>query len=108
MKEVFEVIEEDYILLIDGDGTYLPSEAPALLEPVIKGKAEHVVGNRHGRMQGGALKRLNMVGNKMINSFFSTIYRVRLTDILSGYRAFSREGLRRLNFPPPALRSSRR
>ncbi|MGV8126277.1 MAG: S-layer glycoprotein N-glycosyltransferase AglJ [Methanothrix sp.] len=103
MKEVFEVIEEEYILLIDGDGTYLPSEAPALLEPVMKGRAEHVVGNRHGRMQGGALKRLNMFGNKMINFFFSTIYRVRLTDILSGYRAFTREGIRSLDLSTPGF-----
>ena len=103
MKEVFEVIEEEYILLIDGDGTYLPSEAPALLEPVMKGKAEHVVGNRHGRMQGGALKRLNMFGNKMINFFFSTIYRVRLTDILSGYRAYTREGIRHLDLSTPGF-----
>ena len=103
MKEVFEVIEEEYILLIDGDGTYLPSEAPALLEPVMKGKAEHVVGNRHGRMQGGALKRLNMFGNKMINFFFSTIYRVRLTDILSGYRAFTREGISHLDLSTPGF-----
>ena len=103
MKEVFGVIEEDYILLIDGDGTYPPSEAPALLEPVMKGKAEHVVGNRHGRMQGGALKRLNMFGNKMINFFFSTIYRVHLTDILSGYRAFTREGIRSLDLSTPGF-----
>ena len=103
MKEVFEVIEEEYILLIDGDGTYLPSEAPALLEPVMKGKAEHVVGNRHGRMQGGALKHLNMFGNKMINFFFSTIYRVRLTDILSGYRAFTREGISHLDLSTPGF-----
>ena len=103
MKEVLEVIEEDYILLIDGDGTYLPSEAPGLLEQVLKGRAEHVVGNRHGRMQGGALKRLNMFGNKMINFFFSTIYRVHLTDILSGYRAFTREGIRRLDLSTPGF-----
>jgi len=103
MKEVFQVIEEDFILLIDGDGTYLPSDAPSLLEPVLNGKAEHVVGNRHGRMQGGALKRLNMFGNKMINFFFSTIYRIHLTDILSGYRAFTREDVRRLDLSTPGF-----
>jgi len=44
LKEVFEEIEEEFILLIDGDGTYLPAEASILLEPVLKGKADHVVG----------------------------------------------------------------
>ena len=46
LKEVFAEIEEEYILLIDGDGTYLPGEADRLLEPVLKGQADHVVGNR--------------------------------------------------------------
>lgn len=103
LKEVFEEIEEEFILLIDGDGTYLPSEAPLVLEPVLKGKADHVVGNRLGNVQGGALKRLNMFGNKMINLFFATIYRVHLTDILSGYRAFTREGIQRLDLSTPGF-----
>ncbi len=103
LKEVFEEIEEEFILLIDGDGTYLPSEAPLVLEPVLKGKVDHVVGNRLGNVQGGALKRLNMFGNKMINLFFATIYRVHLTDILSGYRAFTREGIQRLDLSTPGF-----
>lgn len=103
LKEVFEEIEEEFILLIDGDGTYLPSEAPLVLDPVLKGKADHVVGNRLGNVQGGALKRLNMFGNKMINLFFATIYRVHLTDILSGYRAFTREGIQRLDLSTPGF-----
>jgi dolichol-phosphate mannosyltransferase len=97
LKEVFEEIDEEFILLIDGDGTYLPSEAFLVLDPVLKGKADHVVGNRLGNVQGGALKRLNMFGNRMINFIFATIYRVHLTDILSGYRAFTREGIQRLD-----------
>lgn len=103
LKEVFEEIEEEFILLIDGDGTYLPSEAFLVLGPVLKGKADHVVGNRLGNVQGGALKRLNMFGNKMINLFFATIYRVHLTDILSGYRAFTREGIQRLDLSTPGF-----
>lgn len=103
LKEVFEEIKEDFILLIDGDGTYLPSEADLLLEPVRKGRADHVIGNRLGNVQCGALKRLNMFGNRMINLFFSTIYRVDLNDILSGYRAFTREGINRLDLTTPGF-----
>ena len=103
LKEVFEEIDEEFILLIDGDGTYLPTDAARILEPVLRGKADHVVGNRLGNVQGGALKRLNMFGNKMINLFFATIYRVHLTDILSGYRAFTSEGIRRLDLSTPGF-----
>ena len=103
LKEVFAEIEEEYILLIDGDGTYLPGEADRLLAPVLKGQADHVVGNRLGNVQGGALKRLNMIGNKMINRFFAAIYGVHLTDILSGYRAFTTDGIRLLDLSMPGF-----
>ena len=103
LKEVFEMIDEKYILLIDGDGTYLPSEAIGLLEPVLNGKADHVVGNRLVNIKGGALNRLNMFGNRIINRFFVLIYRVRLNDILSGYRAFTSEGIRSLDLSMPGF-----
>jgi dolichol-phosphate mannosyltransferase len=103
LKEVFAHIEEKYILLIDGDGTYLPGEAGRILDPVLKGQADHVVGNRLGNVQGKALKRLNMIGNKMINRFFAAIYRVNLTDILSGYRAFTTESIRLLDLSMPGF-----
>lgn len=103
MVEAFDLIEEDYILLIDGDGTYLPTEASKLLEPVLKGRADHVVGNRFGYLKGGALKRLNLVGNKLINRFFVLIYRIRLTDILSGYRAFTTDSVRLLDLSTPGF-----
>lgn len=103
MKEAFEVIDEDYIILIDGDGTYLPSEANLLLDPVIRGEADHVVGNRFGNLEGGALNPLNMFGNRIINYFFGMIYGVRLADILSGYRAFSLEAVRSLDLNVPGF-----
>ena len=103
LKEVFAEIVEEYILLIDGDGTYLPGEAGRLLAPVLNGQADHVVGNRLGNVQGGALKRLNMIGNKMINRFFAAIYGVHLTDILSGYRAFTTDGIRLLDLSMPGF-----
>lgn len=103
LKEVFGQINETYILLIDGDGTYSPSEAPRLLDPLLEGRADHVVGNRFAELQGGALKRLNLVGNKLINRFFVIIYNVQLADILSGYRAFTSEGIRLLDLSTPGF-----
>jgi glycosyltransferase (TIGR04182 family) len=103
LKEVFELINEDYILLIDGDGTYLPSEACDLLKPLRSDRADHVVGNRFGRLEGGALRRLNLIGNKLINRFFVIIYGVQLGDILSGYRAFTSEGVRQLDLSTPGF-----
>jgi len=97
LKEAFRLIESDYILMIDGDGTYLPSEVHSILDPVMDGRWDHVIGNRFGNLQEGGLTRLNRAGNRLINFFFRLVYRVPLYDILSGYRAFSREGIKRLD-----------
>ena len=102
LKEVFGHIKEKYILLIDGDGTYPPSEAARILGPVLEGQADHVVGNRLETIKGGSLNRLNMFGNKMINRFFATIYRVPLNDILSGW-AFTTEGIKMLELSMPGF-----
>jgi glycosyltransferase (TIGR04182 family) len=97
MKEAFGLIKERFVVLIDGDGTYLPSEVHLLLDPIRDGRADHIVGNRFGNLEGGAFKRLNMFGNRIINHFFNIIYGAHLADILSGYRAFTIDAIRSLD-----------
>lgn len=97
LKEAFSLIEAEYIVMIDGDGTYLPGEVRLLLEPLLAGRADHVMGNRFGNLEPGALTRLNSAGNRLINFFFRLIYAVPLDDILTGYRAFNRLSVDRLD-----------
>ena len=89
-------IEQPYVLMADGDATYRPDEADRLLEPLLSGQAAHVIGNRFADMQPGAMTKLNQIGNRIINSAFATIHGRDLTDILSGYRAFTRESFEQL------------
>ncbi|MDI9394298.1 MAG: S-layer glycoprotein N-glycosyltransferase AglJ [Euryarchaeota archaeon] len=96
MIQAFELIESPYIIMVDGDGTYLAKEAPSLLEPVLEGKADHVIGNRLEKYSPGAFTRLNLIGNHLINKLFNIVYSVQLKDILSGYRAFTLESIREL------------
>jgi len=91
IAEAFEIVDSDILVLVDGDGTYLPDEVEKLLDPILKGKAEHVVGNRFANFERGAFTRLNLIGNKLLNMFFRFAYGVDLRDILSGYRALKRE-----------------
>ncbi|KKG18072.1 glycosyl transferase [Methanosarcina sp. 2.H.T.1A.6] len=94
--QAFEIIESPYVVMVDGDGTYLAREAPTLLEPVLEGKVDHVIGSRLENYSPGAFTKLNLVGNRLINMFFNLAYGVHLTDILSGYRAFTLESVRDL------------
>ncbi|QIO22768.1 S-layer glycoprotein N-glycosyltransferase AglJ [Haloarcula sp. JP-L23] len=89
-------VDAEFVLMADADETYRPDEADRMLEPLFEGRAEHVIGNRFADMQPGAMTRLNQVGNKIINWSFSVIHGHYLTDILSGYRAFTRESFERL------------
>ncbi|GGN88072.1 MULTISPECIES: S-layer glycoprotein N-glycosyltransferase AglJ [Haloarcula] len=90
-------VDAEFVLMADADETYRPDEADRMLEPLFEGRAEHVIGNRFADMQPGAMTRLNQVGNKVINWAFSVIHGHYLTDILSGYRAFTRESFERLS-----------
>lgn len=91
VSEAFHILNDDIVVLVDGDGTYLPSEAKDLIKPIEKGIAEHVVGNRFARFEKGAFTKLNLIGNKILNFFFRLSYGVELHDILSGYRALKKE-----------------
>jgi len=96
MIQAFGLIESPYVIMVDGDGTYLAREAPSLLEPILEGRADHVIGNRLEKYSPGAFTKLNLVGNRLINIFFDVAYGVHLKDILSGYRAFTIESVREL------------
>ncbi len=95
VKQAFELIEDEIIVMIDGDGTYLPSEVRKLLDPVVSGEAEHVIGNRFA--YGGAFAKLHRIGNWALNKIFGFGYGVRLNDILSGYRALTKESVKKMN-----------
>lgn len=94
--EAFDYIEQPYVLMLDGDGTYIPEDAEKMLEPLFDGY-DHVIGNRLDTFEPGALSRLNHFGNQVINYLFKVAHGRYLSDILSGYRAFTLESLKDLN-----------
>ncbi|MFP3908225.1 MAG: S-layer glycoprotein N-glycosyltransferase AglJ [Archaeoglobaceae archaeon] len=91
IKEAFNYIDSEVLVMVDGDGTYLPEEVDYLLEPIKKGFADHVIGNRLANFEEGAFTKLNLIGNKILNFFFRLNYGSDLHDILSGYRAFTQD-----------------
>jgi dolichol-phosphate mannosyltransferase len=97
VREAVRQIDARYVLLVDGDSTYRPADAEQMLEPLLAGRAEHVIGNRFADMEAGAMTRLNRAGNRMINTGFRYIHGRDFKDILSGYRAFSRQSFLRLS-----------
>lgn len=93
VRESFGMIDRQYVVMIDGDGTYLPEEVERVLAPLDEG-ADHVLGNRLGNPE--AFTRLNYVGNRIFNFEFRLAHGRHLGDILTGYRAFTLESAREL------------
>ena len=92
-EAIHEHLERPYVVMIDGDGTYLPGEIDKVLEPISEG-ADHVLGNRLGNPE--AFESLNYVGNRIFNYEFCLAHGKHLGDILTGYRAFTLESAREL------------
>lgn len=95
--------DTDYVVMLDGDDTYKPEEILRLVEPLDSGFAEVIIGSRlHGRIRVGSMKRLNHFGNRMYSRLVRTVYKVIVTDVLTGYFAWKREVIEDLR---PHLRS---
>jgi dolichol-phosphate mannosyltransferase len=89
-------VDAEYVLMLDGDGTYRPEDADALLEPLLDGPYEHVIGDRFGDLRDGAMTRTHQFGNGLVNAAFRFIHGRDLEDILSGCRAFTRRSFERM------------
>ena len=94
--EAFEIIEQPYILMLDGDGTYSPKDAEKMLTPLFLG-FDQVIGDRLINAEEGAFSRLNLFGNHMLNMFFKVAHSRDLHDILSGYRAFTKLSIHQMH-----------
>ncbi len=96
VREAVERIDAEYVLMADADLTYRAADAERMLEPLLVGDFEHVIGNRFANMKPGAMTKLNQFGNTLINRGFTFIHGENYRDILSGYRAFRTDSFAKL------------
>jgi len=89
VRRMFAEIDADIYVMADGDATYDPSEAAMLVEHLLADGLEMVVGARAG-IRSDAGRTGHAFGNRMFNRLYRTMFGSGFTDILSGYRAFSR------------------
>ncbi|HEX2154478.1 MAG TPA: lysylphosphatidylglycerol synthase domain-containing protein [Acidimicrobiia bacterium] len=79
------------IAFCDADGEYAPEELGRMVEPILGGEADYVVGSRFT----GDIQRMHLhrrLGNRMLTLVLSWVARRWITDGQSGYRAFSPRG----------------
>lgn len=96
IQRMFREIDADVYVMIDGDETYPVSAVRRLLRPVLEGRADVAVGSRLLPESQSDFGRLSLFGNGLMALVFNTLFRTRLTDILTGYRVYSREYAKRV------------
>lgn len=89
VRRMFADIDADVYILVDGDDTYDATSAPPMLDLLFSEGADMVTGTRITDIP-AAYRRGHRLGNYLLTSLAAGIFGKRITDMLSGYRVFSR------------------
>jgi hypothetical protein len=89
VRRAFADIEADVYLMIDGDDTYDPAAAPAMIATLLEGHYDQVVGIRQQLVE-TAYRPNHEWGNRILNQVVCAVFGNNVGDMLSGYRVFSR------------------
>ncbi len=84
----------DVLVTIDGDGQHNPKEIGTLVDPIVAGKADVVIGTRFGENRiEKKVPKFRKIGIKAITRVVATLNDSTITDAQSGFRAYSRKAL---------------
>lgn len=89
VRRMFADIDADIYLLVDGDATYDAPSAPVMVQKLVGENLDMVVATRVDQ-ETAAYRRGHRSGNWLFTTFVARIFGRSFTDILSGYRVFSR------------------
>src|SRR5690348_10987521 len=97
MRRMFADVEADIYVLADGDDTYDAAAAPAMIAK-LEDEGLDLVTGRRVHTEAAAYRAGHVLGNKMLTGLTSLMFRVRLLDMLSGYRVMSRRFVKSFPF----------
>ena len=98
IRSMFRDIDADCYLMIDGDDTYPAENARAMCDLVLNKGVDMVIGDRLSSTYFQENKRpFHNVGNRSVRFLINSIFKSKVKDIMTGYRAFSRQFVK--NFP---------
>lgn len=90
VRRMFADVEADVYVVADGDGTYDAAVAPAMIGKLLDEKLDMVVATRLESRGDELFPPFHRFGNATITRLVGTLFGQRFTDILSGYRVFTR------------------
>jgi glycosyltransferase involved in cell wall biosynthesis len=89
VRRMFADIDADIYVLVDGDATYDAPSVRAMIDRLVDDQLDMVVASRIDQ-DTAAFRRGHRTGNRLLTAFVANVFGATFTDILSGYRVFSR------------------
>ena len=89
VRRMFADVEADIYVLVDGDGTYDPNMAPAMIARMCTDGLDMIIGKRISR-EAAAYRPGHQIGNRLLTGLVRFVFGDGVSDLLSGYRVFSR------------------
>lgn len=91
VRRMFEDVEADVYIMIDGDDTYPAEEVHHLMKPILDDTADMVVGNRLAYQTQDNFSWLHKLGNHILLGILNMLFGSNFKDMLSGYRIMNRD-----------------
>jgi glycosyltransferase involved in cell wall biosynthesis len=92
IRSMFRDIEADAYIMIDGDDTYPAEAAREMVDLVLSGRADMVIGDRLSSTYFTENKRFgHNFGNRLVRGAINFLFKSNVRDIMTGQRAFSRD-----------------
>jgi len=89
VRRMFADVDADIYVLVDGDATYDAASVRIMIARLIEDRLDTVIAARVAD-EAGAYRPGHQTGNRLLTRFFAVTFNATFTDILSGYRVFSR------------------
>ncbi len=89
VRRAFADVDADIYVLVDGDDTYAVADLPAMVDALVAGPNDHVLGVRR-QSTATAYRPGHELGNRGFNWLVSRVFGTQVSDMLSGYRVLSR------------------
>jgi dolichol-phosphate hexosyltransferase len=100
IRTAIEYLTREITVFIDADGSHDPDDIPALVHPILEGRADHVSGSRliggSSELHGGFDECFRLMGSSLITACINHRFNVKLSESQNGFRAIRTEVLRSL------------
>lgn len=101
IKDARDFVHGDYVIMLDGDGTYPPDALPRVLSPLVWNEADVVMGRRHP--QPGSMSLLHRLGNMVLSAVARGFYHRPCPDLCTGMWGFQVDAFESLPLQSPGF-----